>query len=281
MDRSMRPLTCTQIYIYIEDRQGKGTPGRLAQGLGQRGSCFILEQPGLSIAEVWPSNVIWGSSAWHICFHSKRSCSPRAGSRGREAALKLCLHLSGAKSHKGEKFLEILNWRWHGGFGLFFSLKQNQKMGFAARFKSILYHTPVSYEILPSFINCSPDVSTFFLPWVYVDFLTYCVEKEETLDRLGDEVWPEISELQKRMRKENLNLSPLQGKAISCLIWTERFHVSFFFFLQCWVEVHSSLKILCPDLLVKICVAAFSWTLTVCTSTTYISSQDNWLPEPG
>lgn len=127
----MRPLMCVYIYIhsyiYIKGSQRKGSPGRWAQGLARRGSCFIFEQPRLSIAEVWPNNVIWRSSAWHICFHSKRSCSPRAGSRGREAALKPCLHLSGAKSHKGEKFPEILNWRWHGGFGLPFSQKQNQR----------------------------------------------------------------------------------------------------------------------------------------------------------
>lgn len=43
-------------------------------------------------------------------------------------------------------------------------------MEFVTRFKSILYHTIVSYKISPSFMNCSPGVSTFFLPcvlWIF------------------------------------------------------------------------------------------------------------------
>lgn len=131
----------------------KAANGRDLQTGGDKvlpgGSCSIFEQPGLGVAEGWPSNVTWGSSTWH-------SCSP---SRGLE--FPTCLRLSAPRSHKGEKLLENSNWRWHSIFGHVFHWNKTKRWNLWVDWSP--FYT-VSYSFMTShhlFKTCSPGVSTF------------------------------------------------------------------------------------------------------------------------
>lgn len=192
---------------------------------------------------------------------------------GQGAVLKPCLHHSGPKRHKDEKFLGIPSWRWHGGCGCGFHWNKIKRWNLwldLSSFYITSYSCMRSHHLL---WVVAQVIQPCFLPYVYVAFLIHW-KGEELLDSLGDGIWSGISDPQKGMRKETPEPKCSAGKS-DWLDSNEKisFKLFHFSFATHWEVLISLWKLFGLTYLLESALA-FDWTLTVCTSTTCAGKWD-------